>query len=524
MDWTAGYASGVEYTSGFYREQSPAYLNFVSILNRCEPIPLDQPFTYFELGFGQGLTINLLAASNPQGQFYAADFTPAHVANARQLANSAKLTNLTLLENSFAELAQGDVQGLPQFDFITLHGIYSWVSPESRQHMVDFIARYLKPGGIVYVSYNAMPGWAAALPLQRLLMEHANLFPNDGLDKIMAGRAFLEKLTSTNASYIQANPGLNFRLESITNNDAKYLVHEYLNNDWSALYHADVARDMSQAKLDYIGSADLLSFYENLYLSEEKIQVLNTIPNAIVRETIKDYYLNNGFRKDVYTRGARMMSTLRQNDWIDRLGLALMIPRDRVSLKIKLGSGAVDAKPELYNPVLDLLAERPCSLSELKAMLFEKFQTNSDILQIAAILMTGGIASIYFIPAPDNKLDDNHTNATQQASQAINRTIAWNARYGDEHRAFASPLLGNGVAMTIVERMAYSVIAKQKSPDLGVKIITEEITKLMKETGVTFIKEGKRIESSEENIAFLEVQVIDILKNRLPLWRQLQLL
>jgi hypothetical protein len=28
MDWTAGYASDIEYTAGFYREQSPAYLNF----------------------------------------------------------------------------------------------------------------------------------------------------------------------------------------------------------------------------------------------------------------------------------------------------------------------------------------------------------------------------------------------------------------------------------------------------------------------------------------------------------------
>lgn len=41
------------------------------------------------------------------------------------------------------------MDGLPQFDFITLHGIYTWVSRENRQHIVDFIARYLKPGGIV---------------------------------------------------------------------------------------------------------------------------------------------------------------------------------------------------------------------------------------------------------------------------------------------------------------------------------------------------------------------------------------
>ena len=165
MDWTAGYASDVEYTAGFYREQSPAYLNFVCVLNGFEPVALNKSFTYFELGFGRGLTANVMAAANPQGQFYAADFNPAHVAGARQLATSAHLENLILLENSFAELADGHVKGLPQFDFITLHGIYTWVTAENREHIVNFIARYLRPGGIIYLSYNAMPGWAATLPL-----------------------------------------------------------------------------------------------------------------------------------------------------------------------------------------------------------------------------------------------------------------------------------------------------------------------------------------------------------------------
>jgi hypothetical protein len=33
------------------------------------------------------------------------------------------------------------------FDYIALHGVWSWVSPENRGHIVRFAARYLKPGG-----------------------------------------------------------------------------------------------------------------------------------------------------------------------------------------------------------------------------------------------------------------------------------------------------------------------------------------------------------------------------------------
>ena len=41
--------------------------------------------------------------------------------------------------DSFAEFLSRD--DLPDFDFITLHGIYSWVSPENRRTIVEFIRR-----------------------------------------------------------------------------------------------------------------------------------------------------------------------------------------------------------------------------------------------------------------------------------------------------------------------------------------------------------------------------------------------
>lgn len=44
--------------------------------------------------------------------------------------------------------------------------------------IVAFIDLFLKPGGLVYGSYNCMPGWAAMAPFQRLLVEHAKRNPN----------------------------------------------------------------------------------------------------------------------------------------------------------------------------------------------------------------------------------------------------------------------------------------------------------------------------------------------------------
>lgn len=251
-------------------------------------MPLDQPYTYFELGFGRGQTLDVLAATNPNGQFYGNDFNPAPVAGARALAANAQLGNLPLLENSFEELDQGRVPGLPQFDFITLHGIYTWVNRENRQHIVDFIARYLKPGGIVSLSYNAMPEWSSALPLQRLLLECSNSFPGRSELQIQAGAAYMQQLQNRKADYLSADPSLTPRLDKLINSDPHYSVHEYLNQGWEPLCHADVMRDVARAKLDFAGSSDLPLAFPQLYLNADLQATIDLLPDAAIEEFLRD--------------------------------------------------------------------------------------------------------------------------------------------------------------------------------------------------------------------------------------------
>jgi SAM-dependent methyltransferase len=514
MDWTAGYASDVEYTAGFYREQSPAWLNFVSVLNGFEPVPLNKSFTYFELGFGRGLTANLLAAANPQGQFYAADFNPGHVAGARQLASSAGLENLILLENSFAELADGQVKGLPQFDFITLHGIYTWVTAENQAHIVDFISRYLKPGGIVYMSYNAMPGWAVTLPLQRLLVEHADLFPNRSDLQIKGAVEYIEKLEATHAGYFTVNPGLKPRMDMLKTGNSNYLVHEYMHKHWKPLYFADVARDMSGAKLDYVGSADLPFAYPGLFMAPEKLELINALPDANLRETIKDYFLNTSFRKDVFVRGARRMGGQRQAEWLSQVGLALLVPRADVNFVMKLTVGEVNAREDVYGPVLDALAKQPQTLAELAALPSLKGQGLGNLGQIAAILTASGQAAFYFAGSGKVATDSAHR---------MNRILAANVRYGDEFQVLTSPLLGNGLSSTFVERLVYLVLGQNvRDPD-PVNVVKQS-WQVMSSQGRRMIKEGKLMETEAENLAELELQIKPILAHKLPLWRQLKMI
>ena len=121
-----------------------------------------------ELGIGQGLSANIHAASTA-GKFFGTDFNPAHAAQAQELA-AASDSDAKFFEDSFEEFANRD--DLPQFDTISFHGIWSWVSDENRRHMLDIVRKHLKSGGIVYNSYNCLPGWAPVAPLRELLKLH----------------------------------------------------------------------------------------------------------------------------------------------------------------------------------------------------------------------------------------------------------------------------------------------------------------------------------------------------------------
>ena len=121
-----GYISEVDYLYGYYPETSPVRLRLALLASGVGHSVGTAP-NYLELGFGQGLSLSINAATN-DGNFYGTDFNPAQVANALELAQATGKA-ISIFEDSFEQIAErGD---LPQFDIIALHGIWSWIRETS---------------------------------------------------------------------------------------------------------------------------------------------------------------------------------------------------------------------------------------------------------------------------------------------------------------------------------------------------------------------------------------------------------
>jgi SAM-dependent methyltransferase len=78
-DWSAGYVTEVGYIHGYYQELLPLRLGFACLAKGVAAPGLGaEPIRVLELGCGQGLSANIIAAANPQIDYTAIDFNPEH--------------------------------------------------------------------------------------------------------------------------------------------------------------------------------------------------------------------------------------------------------------------------------------------------------------------------------------------------------------------------------------------------------------------------------------------------------------
>ncbi|MGO1119841.1 class I SAM-dependent methyltransferase [Rhodovibrionaceae bacterium A322] len=302
--WSDGYVTDIPYTHSFFRELSPTFLNYCALMLGVEPPQTREGFTYLELGSGNGVTTNMLAATHPQGEFYGVDFMPAHTKFSAKVSANAKLDNVTFLERSFEDIAKG-MEDLPRFDYITFHGIYSWISEENRHYMVDVIRRYLKPGGLVYCSYNSMPGWTAMAPIQWLLETLSHTYEGDSSERAGKALEFVNEMRESEFGFFKYyNDIVSDRLDKLKNHKPSYIAHEYLNGSWHPLFFKQVMAEMASGKMDFVGQAAATAAFPGLNYPPKSLELADKVEDPILRETILDFMSNNQFRRDIFSKAA----------------------------------------------------------------------------------------------------------------------------------------------------------------------------------------------------------------------------
>ncbi len=515
-NWASGYVSDIEYLPGLYVEQTPAHLALACLLNGVEPPDIGGPFSYCELGCGQGVTANIIAAANPKAHVVAMDFNPAHIARGSQVARDAGLANIEFLELSFEEMLEK--RDLPDFDMVTMHGVWSWIGAAERAQITQFLKQKVKPGGLVSITYNAMPGWTTLLPIQRLLYEHANLGHARSDEAILKGLDWIEELQKCGAGAL-GNKDLIDYIRNGANSKAAgphravYLAHEYINSGWQPQYHMDTAKQLIPAKLNYVGSSGVLDAFSDLSFRPDQKQALEQVPPGPLRETLKDYLVNKPFRRDVYVRGARKLSDAVRDAKLKAFAMVLTIPPDDVQFSLDVPVGKAELPRHHYEPIFTALAQRPHTLGELVDLPALSDLTGApSALEIAGILVGSGQAQI--VPWG---LGTGRNAGASALNRAATREVA------EQRAAFASiaaPLTGSGLTLQTMEALVFDAIATGTARNSDAVI--SHVAARVRAGGVPLQKDGKTIDSAEAQLAVVAESVDWCFARRLPLWDQLK--
>ncbi|QCO19907.1 methyltransferase domain-containing protein (plasmid) [Azospirillum brasilense] len=514
--WSDGYNADIAYTHGAYRELSPGYLSYVCLLNGVRPPRTDRPFRYCELGCGQGVTLNILAATHPHGRFTGIDFNPLHVAGARRLAEDAGLANVAFHERSFQEVVAGALpaeEAGEGFDFIVLHGVYSWVSPENRRAVVDILERMLKPGGLVFISYNAMPGWAPVLPLQKMMLAHAAANPARSDRQFDAALAFINRLNEAGAGYFAINPTVAQHLGTIATQNRQYLTHEYLNTHWEPLSHSQVAQDMARAKLGYACSANIPHNFDELSVRPELRPILAEIADPVMAETVRDFAMNQVFRRDIYIRGLDRMPAAEAAGALRRLRFTLTVPREKASLAIPVPLGELRHDESLGLPILDALATGTPSLGAIEAMPEMARHDFGTISRFLALLVSANHAH------PLAELSET----AREASLRLNRAIAQRMLIDESLFFLAAPTVGLGIGADAMERLVLAGLLSGQP--LDVQPLAGFVTDALRALGRSAVAEdGSAISDPVAMRSLVTLRLADFLPHKLPVWQRLGIL
>lgn len=509
---TDGYNIDINYSYGYYRELSPLKFRLNCLIRGIKPPTIS---TACELGYGNGISLNVhSAASNVQ--WWGTDFNPSQANFANEFANLSG-NEAKIYSDSFLDFLHR--KDLPDFDFIGFHGIYSWVDEKNRRYLRDFIDKKLKVGGVVYASYNILPGFVDLLPFRNVLKNYADFMQpqsKDSIAKLSGALDFFEKLTEADAAFITTNGQLKSEVDKMKNLDKSYLVHEFMNKSWEIMDFLQIYKELSESKIDFVFPASFKSMWEHIVHKENQKAMLDSIDNIYFKEYIRDLMNNTRFRKDYYIKGNQDLTLSEQKSLIGEMRVILVAPVEDIELSLEISACGFEHKfnlsKDLYGIFLDILSDyKPKTIEEIQKAANGKLDDMKQIIEIISVLDEKSILR-YVQP-------EEVANLAMEKTHKLNLAILEKSLSHDI-AVLGSALLGEGFQISRLHQLFLRSILDGKKRD---QEHVDYMWQILKSQNQKIIVKGQVIQGDEENIKQLQTMVSDFQKT-LPLLRNLKIL
>lgn len=381
-----GYPTDVKYPAFFYKEMQPVWLACVHRILGFKAPDIAQPFRFCELGCGIGINLLVAAASHPQAQFVGVDFNAQHIAWASQTAQAVGLNNIEFIHSGFEAFAQA---AQAPFDFMTSHGVWSWIAPQHQASLLACVKNMLHPQGVFYLHYMCHPGSTDLLTIQHMLHQFAPHVPGNSAQQIQMGLKLLSQLAARGAFHDK--PQVLQHLQVLLRKDPHHLAHEFLTDHWQPQHGVDLHQQLVQSGLHYVGSADVFNNLDiSLSIPAAMQPVVRQTQIPAMAEALKDLARNSHQRMDLFQAMLQPLQAPAYRQQLDTLVFKMLAHAPMQGpWRFETPIGPVEGPSAICTPLLQQLARGPQSFAQLAQQ--GAFQGQEGILlQTLQLMMLQG--------------------------------------------------------------------------------------------------------------------------------------
>lgn len=254
----------VAYPSHVHPEALPDYLLALARLHGLA-IPDPESPRVLEIGCGSATQLLAIACSTPGAHLVGVDPSRAAIEIGRSRAES--LAVKVDLRVGTADALAPSTDG--QFDVILAHGVYGWIDQAQRDALLAAAARLLAPSGLLYLSFDVVPGsclreaarqvfaWAATAPGNDAPGSDTQGSDTPGSDTVRRGRDTLELLSRVAPADRTIAAVWRNELALVAPASDAYLFHDHLAPVHRGFRLGEVARSAANHGLEFLAEADI---------------------------------------------------------------------------------------------------------------------------------------------------------------------------------------------------------------------------------------------------------------------------
>lgn len=266
---------------------------------------------------------------------------------------------------------------------------------------------------------------------------------------------------------------------------------------------------MAEAKLSYAGSASAIENRAAFNVPQNLMQTYMEAPDVGLRELLKDFFVNQQFRRDVYIKGGVRLGQQELERHYETICLAQVgtIPDGTTEWPIPVGTAR--PKSNVIPAILEAVADGPTPIGTIRAHCEKKGVPKADLPGVLEILINAGVLRI---------CRTDHASVDREPVRKLNRTVFELALGEDTHRFLASPVLGSAIYASFTERLLGQLLLRERPESPVTAASTYEFLcahgKKIMESGATV----NDASAAQEKLAGL---LAEIRSKSLPAWRML---